>query len=143
MIDNNGAMVSTSSRIHQRNSSSHNVAGDAPPVTDSYRGSTKGANQGKSVLTMINERDADSKQSHKSREVRQHQQRPNLMDEVASENDQMDQVSNELLDSEQKRSSFNSNNKFISQQSDDPLRKKQPISKIIEAVSNSSSALSQ
>ena len=65
------------------------------------------------------------------------------MDEVASENDQMDQVSNELLDSEQKRSSFNSNNKFISQQSDDPLRKKQPISKIIEAVSNSSSALSQ
>ena len=50
------------------------------------------------------------------------------MDEVASENDQMDQVSNELLDSEQKRSSFNSNNKFISQQSDDPLRKKQPIS---------------
>ena len=72
MIDNNGAMVSTSSRIHQRNSSSNNVAGDAPPVTDSYRGSTKGANQGKSVLTMINERDADSKQSQKSREVRQH-----------------------------------------------------------------------
>ena len=106
-IDNNG-MVSTSSRIQR--GSSHNVGGDIPPVTDSYRGSNRGgadgnhANQGTSVLTMIYERDADSKQSRKSRDPQRH----SFLDEVASENEPAIDSESAEVDSERKRSSYGS-----------------------------------
>ena len=76
-------------------------------MTDSYRGSNRGvetANQGTSVLTLIYERDANSKESRKSRGG--DKQRHSFLDEVASENGHP--IDTEAADSERKRSSLNS-----------------------------------